>query len=313
MPLDAQTERLLAVMSQNAPAPGPLDPVAMRQFERAMLPPLARGRALVGGVEDRDIPGPGGTLPLRIYRPKDGGCGGTLVYLHGGGFVLGSLDTHDAVCCALAAFSGCVVASVGYRLAPEHKHPAAILDAFAATEWVSAHAAELGGDPARLAVGGDSAGGNLAANVALMARDRGAPPVAFQLLIYPTTHGRTRTPSQDEFAEGYFLTRDLMSWFSAQYMDGATRFPYGAPFDAEDLRGLPPALVITAEYDPLRDQGAQYADRLREAGVPVEYTCYDGTIHGFVSFAAAIDKGRVALAQCGTALRTALGRAPASR
>lgn len=305
----------------------PLDPqiqAVLDQFRAAGIPPshrltvpearatmLARAASVPGEpepvarIEDRAIPGPAGFLPIRIYTPADGGRRPLLVYFHGGGWVQGTLDTHDRICRSLANAAGCLVVSVEYRLAPEHRCPAAAEDAYTATRWVADHAAALGGDPARLAVGGDSAGGNLAAVVTLMARDRGGPPLAFQLLVYPVTDHDFDTPSYREHAEGLLLWRDTMLWFWDHYVpDVAARdHPHAAPLRAADLHGLPPALVITAEYDPLRDEGEAYAARLREAGVPATCHRYPGMIHGFLGMAHAVDAGREAIGEAGRALR----------
>jgi acetyl esterase len=262
----------------------------------------------VGRVEDRTIPGPAGSLPVRLYWPLGVGPFPVLVYLHGGGWVCGTLDTHDGICRALTNGAGCLTISVDYRLAPEHKFPAAVEDAYAATSWAAANPAEISGDPARLAVGGDSAGGNLAAAVALMARDRGSPKLAFQLLIYPISSFQFDFPSYQENAQGFLLTTADMRWYWGHYLaaeeDG--RGPYASPLQAPDLSGLPPALVITAEYDPLRDEGEAYAACLREAGAQVTSTCYRGMIHGFLTRAAVLDQGKHGLQQATEALRNAL-------
>ncbi len=261
----------------------------------------------VARVEDRTIPGPQGDIPVRIYNPGGTGALPALVYFHGGGWVLGSLDMVDGICRSLANRAGCVVVSVEYRLAPEHKFPVAAEDSYAATRWVAAYAAALGVDPARLAVGGDSAGGNLAAVVALMARDRGGPTLVQQLLIYPVTDSALDTPSYLENADGYLLTKDAMAWFWNHYARAAAdrSNPYAAPLRASSLQGLPPALVITAEYDPLRDEGEAYAARLRAAGVPIELTRYHGMIHGFFGMAGVLDQAKRAIEQASGALRTA--------
>jgi acetyl esterase len=277
----------------------------------------ARRRALVAApvepvakVEDRTVPGPAGEIALRVYTPAGRGPFAVLLYFHGGGWVVGDLDSHDGVCRALCNGAGCVVASVDYRLAPEHKYPAAADDCYAATQWVAANGAAIGVDARRLAVGGDSAGGNLAAAVALMARDRGGPSIGFQLLIYPVTDYNLETASYRENAEGYGLWRADMAWFWQHYLpnDAAGRDAYASPLRATDLTHLPPALVQTAEFDPLRDEGEAFAGRLQDAKVPVTLTRYPGMIHGFFGMAAAIDDGRAAIAEASTALKGALGR-----
>jgi len=216
------------------------------------------------------------------------------VFFHGGGMVVGSMETYDGVARLIADASGAVVVNVDYRLAPEHKFPAAVDDAYAATAWVSEHAREIGGDARRLAVGGDSAGGNLATVVCALARQNGRPAIAYQALLYPAVDmsGATPSESRKEFGGGeYFLSTEGMSWFNTQYFNDPAREARdlrASPLLNPDLRGLPPAVIITAGCDPLRDEGRQYADRLRDAGVPVEYRCFETTIHAFVSFAGAI-------------------------
>ena len=243
----------------------------------------------VASVEDLKVPGPDGPLPVRVYRP-DGAAvpAPVVVFFHGGGWVLGSIATHDATCRGLANRTGAVYVSVDYRLAPEHPYPAAPEDCYAATCWVADHAADLGVDPGRLAVAGDSAGGNLAAVVCQMARDRSGPAIAFQLLIYPVTDlDFDRWPSMEENADGPLLTREGMDWFARHYV-GTLPFtgdPYAAPIRAADLSGLPPAYVATAGHDPLRDEGAGYAEALAAAGVTVGYDNFATMIHGFVGFA----------------------------
>jgi acetyl esterase len=241
----------------------------------------------VASVEDLEVPGPDGPLPVRVYRP-DGAAvpAPVVVFFHGGGWVLGSIATHDATCRGLANRTGAVYVSVDYRLAPEHPYPAAPEDCYAATCWVVDHAADLGVDPGRLAVAGDSAGGNLAAVVCQMARDRSGPAIAFQLLVYPVTD-LDLWPSMEENADGPLLTREGMDWFARHYV-GTLPFtgdPYAAPIRAADLSGLPPAYVATAGHDPLRDEGAGYAEALAAAGVTVGYDNFATMIHGFVGFA----------------------------
>ena len=278
---------------------------------RSMFKALAvmAGTVEVARVEDRAIPGPGGDLPVRIYWPTApaGDPPGVLVWLHGGGWVIGDLDTADGSARALAEGAGVVVVSVDYRLSPEHVAPAAIDDAAAALEWTVAHADELGVDPRRVAVGGDSAGGNLAALLCQRAQADGLPPIAFQLLVYPVTDLTQSHPSCDENGDGYFLTRSAMTWFIGHHLgDLDPKDPTVSPLHADSVAGLPPALVITAEFDPLRDEGEAYAARLREAGVAVEAVRYDGQIHGFFGMDALLDDGRAAVARAAGALRAAL-------
>ena len=262
-------------------------------------------------VEDRTIPGPGGPLPLRIYTPRpmaEDELAPVLVFFHGGGWVLGDLDSHDVVCRHLAKDGDCIVVSVDYRLAPEHKFPAAIEDALAATEWVAANAASIHGDAGRLAVGGDSAGGNLAAVVCQLAKEQGGPPIRFQMLIYPAVDLTSEFPSREEYGDGYFLTKKDMFWFAEHYLDGSENphDPRLAPLRHPDLSGLPPALIVTAGFDPLQDEGVAYAEALAAAGVPVEHVHYDDMIHGFISMPGILEQGRQGLAQCATTLRSAL-------
>jgi len=312
MPLDPQQKALLdQIAALNLPALSSLSAELARQQYTDRMKRMPPGRP-VANVEDRRIPGADGDIPLRIYRPIGAGALPALVYYHGGGWVIGNLDTHDAVCREITNAAGCVVVSVDYRLAPEHKFPVAAEDSFAATRWVAENAAELDIDPRRIAVGGDSAGGNLAAVVTQMARERGGPAIAFQLLVYPVTNFDFATPSYAENAEGYGLTADSMRWFWDQYLpeDGQGSHRHASPLQAEDLRRLPPALVITAEYDPLRDEGEAYAAKLRDAGVPVTVTRYDGVCHGFFGQSIFLDKAKLAVAEACAALREAFARQP---
>jgi acetyl esterase len=306
----------------------PLDPQARALLDQIVAlggPPLSAqtpeeasaGFALLAAIagapdapvptEDRTVPGPEGPIPVRVYRPPGAGPHPVVVYFHGGGWVIGDIASHDASCHRLAAGVPAVVVSVDYRLAPEHPYPAAVEDCDAVTGWVAAHASELEADPARLAVAGDSAGGNLAAVVARRARDRGGPAIAFQLLIYPTTDMTRSLPSHTENATGYLLDADSMAWFIGLYLDGADpRQPDASPLFVEDLSGLPPALVVTAEFDPLRDEGEAYADRLAAAGVPVNTSRYDGMIHGFYGLDAIFDAAGRATDETVAALRAGL-------
>jgi len=262
----------------------------------------------VARVETRVVPGPV-EIPVRVYRPSPAAELPALVYFHGGGHVICNLDTHDRMCRSLANASGTVVVSVDYRLAPEHKFPAAAEDAYAATRYVAEHPAEFGIDPNRIAVGGDSAGGNLATVVALMARDRGGPALKFQLLIYPVVDFTgEQTESGREYGHGYFLDAEVMDWFTEQYFANPAdcHSPYASPLKAPDLRRLPPTLMITGECDPLRDQGEAYAARLRDAGVAVTLKRYEGMIHPFLSLAGIVDAGREAIQESGAAVRNAL-------
>jgi acetyl esterase len=231
------------------------------------------------------------------------------VYLHGGGWVIGSIESHDAPCRELAARSGCAVVSVEYRLSPETPFPGPVDDCVAATEWIAAHGEELGVDGSRLAIGGDSAGGNLAAVVCQVAKQRGGPAIAAQILVYPATDHGYETQSCIDNAEGYLLTMDAMHWFTGHYLGGdlsKAGDPLASPLRAGDVSGLPPALVITAEFDPLRDEGEAYGRKLEAAGVPVTIHRYDGQIHGFVGLFPLVDAGRDALQEMAEAVRAAL-------
>lgn len=263
----------------------------------------------VAEAGDLAVPGPDGDIRVRLYKPQAEGPLPVVVYFHGGGWVTGSLNTHDNFCRALANAYGGAVLSVGYRLAPEHKYPAAAEDAYAATKWAAQQAEEFGLNASRIAVAGDSAGGNLAAAVALMARDRGGPPLACQVLIYPAVDTDFERPSYRDNAEGYMLTADGMKYFWEQYLpDGLqTQDPFAAPMRADDLSGLPPAIVVTAHYDVLRDEGDAYAARLEQTGVPTTHLRYDGMIHGFLRRLNRFDVARQALDDIARSLRQVVG------
>ena len=235
-------------------------------------------------VVDRLIPGPAGQIPIRMYR-RFGLAEGApaIVYLHGGGWATGDLDTHDGSCRLLADESDCVVVAVDYRLAPEHPFPAAVDDAVAAYRWVHEHAPELSIESGRVGVMGDSAGGNLAAVIAQVTRDTDVPPPVAQCLVYPSTDARFREPSHRTFEAGFFLTRSGMEYFRSAYLPDESDWdsPLASPIEQPDLSGLAPALVVTAGFDPLRDEGRKYAERLAAAGVPTRYRCYDDMVHGF--------------------------------
>ena len=313
MPLDPDAERVLELVRLSGHPP----------YE-ALTPPEARALFLAGCevlsqaprrvVEIRELSAPragGGAIPLRLYRPF-GTVGPSvvpgLVFFHGGGWVIGDLESHDPLCRHLANASGCAVVSVGYRLAPEHKFPAAVEDCLVATEWVAETGASLGIDSYRLAVGGDSAGGNLAAVTSLLARDRGAPPLRYQLLLYPPVDFAGSHRSHSRFAEGYLLTRATMRWFSEQYFrgpeDAATWS--ASPLLAADLAGLPPAFVLTTGFDPLRDEGVAYAGRLREHGVAVRHRHVPDQIHGFLLMGKIIRAALSELDRAAAALRAGL-------
>jgi acetyl esterase/lipase len=307
MALDPQARRIIdATTALGLPPIEQMTPAQARESMRARTAALGPVDD-VHEVSEHRVPVQSGEITVRCYRPGGRAPLPALVFFHGGGWVIGDLETHDGICRSLANASGCVVASVDYRLAPEHKYPVAAEDAHAATGWIARHGAELGVDGQRLAVGGDSAGGNLAAVVALMARDRGGPSLALQILVYPVTNYSFDTRSYREHADGYLLTQTGMRWFWNHYLarteDGAQ--PHASPLLAPSLEALPPALVMTAEYDPLCDEGEAYAARLREAGVPVTLTRYPGMIHGFLRMINLVDKARAARDEAAAALRKA--------
>ncbi|MCV7392878.1 alpha/beta hydrolase [Mycobacterium porcinum] len=271
---------------------GVLDPISAAAEVRARLKASRRpARPVpVGNVEDRTVPGPAGEIPVRIYHPLDSADAGTglpvLVYFHGGGFVLCDLDSHDSCCRRLANGIGAIVVSVDYRLAPEHPYPAAVDDALAATEWVAAHAGELGGDPARLVVAGDSAGGNLAAVVAMTARDRGGPTIAFQVLIYPVVDQRRKSSLSSPHTKSGVLTAEHMQWFTAQYLgDSGAQSEVSASPILGDMTGLPDGHVLTGALDPLCEEGEEYARMLAAGGAKVSVRRYDRGFHGFFNLA----------------------------
>jgi len=308
MALDPQVQVLLDQMAAaGQTAFHSQTPADARKAMGAMIEVLGPGPA-VHKVEDRKIPGPGADIPLRIYTPS-GNPNGILVYFHGGGWVVGDLATYDYVCRALTNEAGCTVVSVDYRLAPEHKFPAGPDDCYAATQWVSKNAASLGSDADHIAVGGDSAGGNLAAVISLMARDRGGPRIRHQMLIYPALDAAMNTASQKEFtADGFVLSKLDMEWFWGHYLkspkDGEN--PYASPHRAKDLNNLPPAHIITASHVPLRDEGEAYAELLKKAGNKVKLKRYAGVVHGFFSLQAAIDQGKTANRELAEELKASL-------
>ena len=308
MPLDPAVKGLLDQMNDpNAPPLNALTPEQARAGF-AGLAALQGPPEPVAAVEDRAVPGPGGPIPVRVYKHATAPNQPALVYFHGGGWVIMDIETHDSLCRALANAARCTVVSVDYRLAPEHKYPAAADDCYAATQWVAENAASLGVDAARLAIAGDSAGGNLAAVVAQMARDKGGPAIVFQVLHCPVTNYDYDTASYRDNADGYMLTRDAMVWFWDHYLptpaDG--RHPYASPMQG-DAAGLPPALVQTGEFDPLRDEGAAHAAKLGDAGVPVTYHRYQGLIHDSFLFFGVVPGGRANIDEAADHLRRAFG------
>jgi len=270
--------------------------------------------AQVAEVRELQADGPHGAIPLRLYKPLGAdltaGLLPTLVYFHGGGWVIGDLDTHDSLCRQLANASRCAVISVDYRLGPEHRFPAAADDSIAATRWIHGEARNLGVDPARLAVGGDSAGGNLAAVVAIAMRDAGDVPLAFQLLIYPATDMRRGAPSHTTNGQGFLLTSDTITYFHDHYINDVTHDLdwRASPLLHTDLANLPPALVLTAGYDPLRDEGLMYSQRLNEAGNRVTHICFERQIHGFITMGRVLDEANSAVEICASQLARHIAR-----
>jgi len=280
-------------------------PQEARRLNRMRVPMLAGEPEPVARIEDLRVPGPQGPIGGRIYAPVREESLPALLYMHGGGWVVGDIDSHDSVCRALAGRAGCMVLSLDYRMAPEHRFPAAIDDSWAGLVWLHENAAAIGADPDRLAVGGDSSGGNLAAVVARWARERGGPRIAAQVLIYPVTNYDLDTPSYRTMGTGYGLTRESMRWYWEQYLadpgDGAS--PDASPLRASDLTGLAPALVITCELDPLASEGSAYAAALGAAGGLVEHIHEPNMIHGYLRMAGVISRARKSWDDCARFLR----------
>ena len=309
--LHPQTRALLDLIeSRQIPPTHTLSVADARAYYRDRRGVTQPAPSDVAKVHDLQASGPHGSIPVRLYRPlgsKETEVLPVLVYYHGGGWVIGDLDTHDTLCRELANGAGCAVVAVDYRMGPEHRFPAAVDDCIAATHWVRAHAAELHLDAARLAVGGDSAGGNLAAVVSIAARDSGDLPIAFQLLIYPATDQHRTTPSHAENGQGYLLTADTMAYFTGHYIADPAQFDdwRASPLRHADLAKLPPALVLTAGFDPLRDEGKAYAGRLTAAGNRASCVCFDRQIHGFILMGKVLDEANTAVALCAAELRRA--------
>jgi acetyl esterase len=300
-----------AMFEQLAATPGPaiteMSPAEGREMYRLMRP--LNPDISVGGIEDRTITGPGGDIALRVYTPEGEGPFGIYINFHGGGWVIGDLDTADASCRDLCNQANCIVVSVDYRLAPEHAYPAAVEDSYAATSWVSENTSSLGGN-GKLAVGGESAGGNLAAVVALKARDEGGPAIDFQLLAYPVVDADLTRQSYIDNGEDYLLTTQSMRWFWDYYCpDAANRTqPEVSPIHAASHAGLPPALIVTAEFDPLRDEGEAYAQMLSQAGVEARSIRFDGLVHDFFATAQLFEASGQAFTQVAEILRDVLAK-----
>jgi len=308
MPLDPQVVAFLERYNANSlPSLEGVEPQVLRDMEKGNLNFNLKVEA-VKKVENRILPLAGRDIPVRIYTPEGKAPYPALVFYHGGGWVLGSLDNYDSVCRVLTNFAHCVVVSVDYRLAPEHKFPAAVEDAYDSLQWIADHHQEFNINPNLLAVGGDSAGGNLAAVACIIAKERKTPKIAYQLLIYPSTGFKEEPPSMRENSEGYMLTRELMEWFRKHYFntEEEMQHPYASPIFYPHLEGLPPAMIVTAQYDPLRDVGKAYADKLEEKGVEVTYRNYEGLIHGFINFHNFIAEAQRALEEMAAQLSQAL-------
>lgn len=307
--------QLQAVMQQAAEQGAPdfadLPPDECRAFFRDFLAMVDAAPAPVDH-EDRSIPGPDGDLTVRIYTPREGSAPRPLLmYFHGGGWVIGGLDEYHGVCSNLCEKTGCVVVNVDYRLAPEHRFPAAIEDCYGALQWATDNAAEIGVDPARIAVAGDSAGGTMATVTTILARDRGGPGIGTQVLVYPGAAPRSSGyPSYEQYGEGYLLTTRSMRWFREHYWGGPEPMDdfRAAPLLADDLSGLPPALVIIGTYDPLRDEGIDYAEKLLVAGTQAVVTEYAGMMHGFFSMSGVLDAAKQAVDQAASAVRNGLAK-----
>ncbi len=309
-PLDFQAHVLLALLeSSGQPNLDDLTPFEAREVYEMSNRLFDLPRRPLFDVEDRRLPGGQGSVPVRVYRPGDGAGKPALVYLHGGGFVIGGLDGFDGLCRALAERTGCVVFSVAYRLAPEHPFPAAVDDCVAVYRWVRAYADDLGIDPERVSIGGDSAGGNLATVVCQRLIERGEAPPARQLLIYPATDNRGGYESLEHFHEGYFLTTSMVTWFTQTYLNGydASGDPRVAPILFDKLDEMPPAVVITAGFDPLRDEGEAYAKKLSDAGVRVVHRSFDRLMHGFITMGGMLDAAGHAVADIAEEFRLEIG------
>jgi len=306
MALDPSVELFLQTVQAQDPPPPPLREVGVQEARQGIsLLHMLCAPVDVARVEYRTVPIPSGEIPVRIFSLASDAVLPVVVYFHGGGWTIGDVACYDNLCRKLAVATGLTVVSVDYRLAPEHAFPTAAEDCYAVTKWIAEHGAELGVDGSRLAVAGDSAGGNLAAVTSILARDRGAPTIAFQLLFYPVIDGTMSFPSYKENATGYLLSADDMAWFFEQYVpsDVDRKDPRLSPLYAPDLGNLPPALVVTAEYDPLRDEGEAYADALQQAGVEARASRYDGMIHGFLPIDGVIPTAAKALEEGAAALK----------
>ncbi|MDD9896437.1 MAG: alpha/beta hydrolase [Gammaproteobacteria bacterium] len=308
MSLDPQAKALLEAVEQSGAPPFNAYSAQEARIVYDQASELVRGDPPKPfSIEEIEIPGSGGSIPAWIYRPSEQPRFPILVYFHGGGYTIGSLKSHDCICRGLCVEAECIVVSVDYRLAPENKYPAAVEDAWDAARWVAANAVALGGDPDKVAIGGDSAGGNLTAVVSLLAKENGSPDFVFQLLVYPGTDMTCSFESHNKFGNGYRLTNELIAWFYAHYFtegDDITHWK-ASPLNAEDLSDLPPAFMISAGFDPLQDENRAYAEKLKSAGVSVKHSHYGGMIHGFLTMPGALDKAREGINECAQELRDA--------
>jgi acetyl esterase len=308
--LDAKAQMICDIVALVRTTPvSELTPAESRSQLATFAKLLGGGPTPVGKTEDLTIPGPAGDIAARLYRPMNAAEGSlpVLVFYHGGGWIQGDIDVHDEPCRLVANASGGLVISIDYRLAPEHKFPAGVDDCLAAFRWVRDHADEIGADAGRIAVGGDSAGGNLSVVVCQQIAASGESGPMFQLLIYPATDSRMETKSFELFGDGFFLTRERIDWYLGLYLNDESdkSDPRLAPVFTEDISNQPPALVITAGFDPLRDEGRQYHERLVAAGVKSQYVQYDGMIHAFINMAGTLPQGADALKRSGQALKAA--------
>ena len=307
MPLDPQVATLLQQLALvGAPKLPTLSPSEARKQAELILP-LAGDPIAVGSVRDISIPVDGAAIGARVYAPESEGPHPVVVFFHGGGWVICNLDTHDNIARSICRDADAVVVSVDYRMGPEHRFPTAVHDCFAATRWVAENASSLGADSSRLAVCGDSAGGNLSAVVSQIARDHGGPAISYAALIYPAVNMTTEGGSLDENATGYFLETDHMEWYMSHYLTEAERSDVlASPLLNENLANLPPCFIATCEYDPLRDEGEAYADALRANGVHVASKRYDGLIHAAANLTGVLDGGRQLVADVSAHLHAAL-------
>lgn len=308
MALDPQVKALLESIEQSgAPPFNAYSAIEARQIYDQASENLRGDPPDPFAIDEIEIPGRARTIPAWVYKPSSRSNLPILVYFHGGGYTIGSLKSHDCVCRGLCVEADCIVVSIDYRLAPEHKYPAAVEDAWDAATWLALNAESIGGDPNNIAIGGDSAGGNLTAVVSLLAKESGKPSFVFQLLIYPGTDMTCSFESHKKFGQGYRLTNELIDWFYDHYFcqgDDLTHWK-ASPLFAENLEGLPPAFVISAGFDPLQDENKAYAEKLKQAGVPVKYSHYSGMMHGFITMPGVIDKAKTAISECAQELRLA--------